>query len=701
MEVKLSNCNNIESGALILDEGGLNVKYAINGTGKSTIAQAIVAQVNGDEQGLERLLPYKYLQDAENNKPSISGLDTIHSVMLFNEDYVNQYVYQSDELIKDSFEIFVKTPDYDRHMKEIETLLKEINIVFKTHDELDELINNFNLFVEGFGKSKSGYSAAGIIGKGVGKGNKIENIPKGLEVYSPYLTHTEDSMNVKWIKWQIDGKQYLELADQCPYCSNSKGLKRETILKVGKEYNAKDVEHLNKIIQVFNKLMPYFDERTKQIIKEITNNISGITDQQKDYLLEVKKQVINIRDHLVNLKNIGFYSLKDANRVADELKKYVIDISLFNHFDSEEMRRKIDVINGSLKVVLEKAGKLQGELNIQKKLIKQTIEKNSSKINEFLCCAGYKYKVFIEENENEEYRMLLKPITVNEEIKSVKNHLSYGERNAFALVLFMFAALKDNPDLIILDDPISSFDGNKKFAIIYMLFLSKECFRGKTVLLLTHEFNTVIDVVRTVPHRFHPVPSAYFLTTKKGVLEEKRIRKNDIRSFRQIALKNISEPLYTINKLVYLRRLLEFENEQDDGEKGEAWNLLSNLFHKRKIPEISKRPMTDTEVKNATLEICKYIPSFDYSKEYINVTDKEKLIEMYRCANSNYEKLQIYRILYDGDEKNNPVIQKFINEVFHIENDCMFQLNPRLYDTVPQYIIDECDKDIKQEIRYK
>ena len=42
-------------------------------------------------------------------------------------------------------------------------------------------------------------------------------------------------------------------------------------------------------------------------------------------------------------------------------------------------------------------------------------------------------------------------------------HLSYGEKNAFALVLFMYSVLKDNPDLIVLDDPISSFDGNKKF----------------------------------------------------------------------------------------------------------------------------------------------------------------------------------------------------------------------------------------------
>ena len=37
------------------------------------------------------------------------------------------------------------------------------------------------------------------------------------------------------------------------------------------------------------------------------------------------------------------------------------------------------------------------------------------------------------------------------------------------------------------------------------------------------------------------------------------------------------------------------------------------------------------------------------------------------------------------------IIQKFINEAVHIENDYIYQLNPSVYQTVPQYVIDECD----------
>lgn len=695
MRIKINNCNNIENGELLLTEGTLNIKYAINGTGKSTIAHAIAATIKKDESMLKVLTPYKYLLDSDNHKPSVDGIDTVQGIMIFNEEYVSQYVYQPDELIKDSFKIFVKSQDYDKHMKEIERQLKEINNIFQTHNELDELIYNFRLFIDGFGKSKSGYSSSGHIGKGFGKGNKIDNIPLGLEVYSPYLQHTDNSLNVKWIKWQIDGKQYLDLADQCPYCSTGQiSSKKKTILQVEKEYDSKSIEHLNKMLQVFEKLLPYFDEKTQQTIKDISFNVDGITTPQKNFLLEIKNQVEIMLKQLENLKNIGFHSLKHTEKVADELKHYIIDIALFGHLNSKNTQEKINAINSSLNIVMERAGILQGEMNKQKKLIKQTIEKNSSSINNFLRCAGYHYEVVIEEVDNKEYRMLLKPTTIDAKIDSVRQHLSYGERNAFALALFMFASLKENPGLIILDDPISSFDGNKKFAIINMLFLSKTCFRNRTVLLLTHDFNTVIDIIHTMPQNFNPTPIAHFLTNKNGVLTEIQIQKRDIRSFKEIVMTNIKEPIDTINKLIYLRRLLEFENEQSNGEKGVAWNLLSNLFHKREVPLISNRNMTPEEIKEATDEIRKYVPEFEYSVEYKKVCNKEKLIDIYRHANSNYEKLQVYRIFHDGERYDNLVVKKFLNEVFHVENDYLFQLNPRCYDTVPQYIIEECDKDV-------
>ena len=43
MQLKIKNCNNIENGEFDITEGRLNIKYAINGTGKSTIKEFIIA----------------------------------------------------------------------------------------------------------------------------------------------------------------------------------------------------------------------------------------------------------------------------------------------------------------------------------------------------------------------------------------------------------------------------------------------------------------------------------------------------------------------------------------------------------------------------------------------------------------------------------------------------------------------------------
>ncbi|TOA22982.1 AAA family ATPase, partial [Vibrio parahaemolyticus] len=91
--------------------------------------------------------------------------------------------------------------------------------------------------------------------------------------------------------------------------------------------------------------------------------------------------------------------------------------------------------------------------------------------------------------------------------------LSFGERNAFAIVLFMYECLSKKPDLIILDDPISSFDKNKKYAILEMLFRRKaeNCLKSKTVLMLTHDVEPIIDTVKAVQKQFDSQVFASYL----------------------------------------------------------------------------------------------------------------------------------------------------------------------------------------------
>ena len=113
---------------------------------------------------------------------------------------------------------------------------------------------------------------------------------------------------------------------------------------------------------------------------------------------------------------------------------------------------------------------------------------------------------------------------IDSNIDNARNHLSYGEKNAFALILFMYDVLKNNQQLIILDDPISSFDKNKKFAIIEKLFRGDNSFKNKTVLMLTHDFEPIVDIILHHSDIFNVVkPNAYFL---ENIVENKLTEHN-------------------------------------------------------------------------------------------------------------------------------------------------------------------------------
>jgi len=48
MKIEINSCNNIEKGEIKICEDKLNIKYALNGIGKSTIAYALDYTINNN-----------------------------------------------------------------------------------------------------------------------------------------------------------------------------------------------------------------------------------------------------------------------------------------------------------------------------------------------------------------------------------------------------------------------------------------------------------------------------------------------------------------------------------------------------------------------------------------------------------------------------------------------------------------------------
>ena len=113
--VHLENCNCIKKADIKIQEGTLNIKYGTNGTGKSTISKAVSLKAQGDEEKLQSLRPYM-ANDSE--KTIVNGLN-FNKVMVFNEEYVNSYLFEDDSFLENSFKVFLKSDECEELSKNI------------------------------------------------------------------------------------------------------------------------------------------------------------------------------------------------------------------------------------------------------------------------------------------------------------------------------------------------------------------------------------------------------------------------------------------------------------------------------------------------------------------------------------------------------------------------------------------------------
>ena len=694
MEFIINNCNNIDTGIIQVTKSKLNIKFGINGTGKSTIAKAIKYGVESPDK-LNELTPFKLRNSETELKPEVIKPDEIKSVFIFNEEYLNQFLYKQDELISNSFEIFIKTPNYVQSVEKIEEILTGIKKVFSDNQELEQIINDFESLSKSFATTQTGLSKTSFLYKGLKDGgNKIEHIPEALKEYSSFI---KNKSCTSWLDWQIKGGDFIDISESCPYCTAVTTEKKETIKSISTIYDKNVIKNLSIIIDAIRNLGDYFSEEARVTLEKITNKQSGLEDPEMSYIVVIKQQIDNLLVMFKALKYISPKSFKEDEKAEEKLKSLVIDIDLFDRFKSDKTKAIIESLNTSLNDVLAKIGVLQGEIIKQKQQTKKIIEEHQSSINEFLTNAGYKYIVEIKDDQTNDYKLILRHIDLDEKIAGGNQHLSFGEKNAFALVLFMYEALSKKPDLIVLDDPISSFDKNKKYAIMHMLFRGDNCLKSRSVIMLTHDLEPIVDTIKILNRDFGGFTEAKFLSTKDGLLIEKSIKKENIITFSQMCNKAIDSNFDDIIKLIYLRRKYEIIDDL-----GNEYQVISNLFHKRRIDnvedhrkEAGNNSLSTEDFRNGVEKIREIIVNFDYESILIKILDKVQIKKIYDESDNRYVKLHLFRILYDSSLiEIGSVLKKFINETFHIENELISQLDPTEFDLIPDFIIDECDKHI-------
>ena len=693
-DVTLHHCKNFDTATFRVEPKKLNIKYAPNGTGKSSVADGIQCAISGDQDSIESIKPFKDRGSRTSASFESEGLDDFKSIEVFNETYVNSVVFLQDSLFAPSFDVFVKTKEYEDTLRRIEKLLEDVRKCFE-EDETKHLISVLDvLFISICGNSgltgKNLLRATAPVKKGLSNGNLKVAIPDEFTSFSAYIMSERLS---KWAKWHANGSEILDTDDdKCPFCGQDIASLKTLIGNIDQKYVSKDADNLDKVFAGVIETKDYLCDTTGNKLDEIMQSSEPLSSDQENYFIEVAVQVQIISKKLTKAKELAsFFRLIDVGKnIPSEIADCKIDLSLLSHFDSEKTRSIVSRFNKALESTQKEAKVLLGVINREKDRLARSLNGYELEINSFFSDAGYPY--YIKIGVAADNQCSVKLIHSSQyQVENASGVLSYGERNALALVFFMYSALSSNPDLVILDDPITSFDGHKRFAILHMLFLkdddSPNTLKNRTVILLTHEYEVVFDIEHTLKSEFQPLAKTTLLSNSHGVIEETTIDAGDLKPVRSLFEELACNSDDVIVRIAYARKILEF-----DGNKNLAWEVLSSLVHHRKVPMFKDgTPLSKKEIKEATADIEAVIKQeFNYNELLRQICNLQAMKSAFDAKSCNYEKLQIARIALDGDGVDR-VAKKLLDETLHVDNGFIYQLDPRHFEIVPDSIIEQCE----------
>lgn len=694
--VHVENCNNIKTADLTVEEQKMNIFFGRNGSGKSTIARAISLVSQGEK--LDMLRPYGI--KTPENQPNVTGIGE-NTIMVFNEDYVKKYVYQKNTVIHNAFDVLLRTAEYDAAKLAVDTELQNLKTVILEDENINRLINQLQILL---GKIKVSAnkqidrrSAKGILD---GKGAYF-NPPKELESMKPFF----DDMNVtKWATWRLQGYEQFGEKGVCPYCTsgdNEDTHKRNKIFL--NSFDKSSVEIANVILSALEELQEFVDNEKIVQLKSFFG-IDGNRSSLETFLVKLNAEAQYLLTQLVNIRDfngslVNKEKLKELETMLSDMK---IDLNVLDsYFTTEYTTHQLEGVNKKIDELISDIGRLKGEIAKYNRYLSEQIKDRTDDINGFLQLAGFRYrfdvKIDAEDNASAKLEYILPDKTLRD-LDAPNEHLSWGERHAFALIMFMYDAISKNADIIILDDPISSFDRNKKYAIINRLFKTGDKDKSlyqRTVILLTHDFEPVIDYIQTHSGRQDAKSNiAYYVENVDGNMICSRITENKDMMSSVVLLKELAkdERLHIAARIGSLRKYIEhqFLNPRDDSN---AYNILSSLMHGREKAtkdNEGKTTLSDDEVAEGTKYIKEYILDFDYDVLLQECSPKE-LVKNYREITCGaYEKFLILRFYVERDEEArnrlrtyNDVLRKYVDETFHIENDYLYSLDVRRFNVVP------------------
>lgn len=616
--------------------------------------------------------------------------------------------------MENSFKVFLKSDETDRLSVQINTLLSSLQNVFQETEEIHNLRGFLPQYFDPIKYKDGEVQKRGGVGEFIkGNGGGFEKYLE-LNEYSPFYKNRDMGSISKWAKWRNDGTKQMN-GNYCPFCTHQMdidkiGEQNEIIAKVFKN---SALSTANAVLEYVQKAVENGYINSEEV--EVLNGYIGNSSREDALYAELQQLAVETNYLLTKIEKILLFRPMNVSHdqlecIENNLDEMLIDPRQLSKFYTTELIKElVETIKSKIEELKTNTGKLKGLFIQHDNKMKKIIEDRKDDINQFFALAGFPYNFVIKGNGENKAVSYLIPCNMSEQdkITQPEKHLSWGERNAFSLVMFMFEALSSDVDLIVLDDPITSFDKDKKFAIIRRLFDNqKPSFRDKTVLMLTHELQPIIDYIYsdffsrlglTTP------VNAKLIQNEDSIIKEYPIEKSDLLNTVELTKKVAcdSNKIMAI-RVVNLRKYIEITDSEYSTSP--IYEVLSNLIHGREVPENANKGPLDSDVLNTGCEeITSYLGELTYD-DILAELSKDNLLLLIHGDNV-YENIIAIRLLFERCDgllgklrKSYPAACKFVNETNHIENDYIFQLDPFKFFSIPTVYLNEINEFIKEEI---
>lgn len=460
---KLSKNNEIK-----FSKEGISVIYGPNGTGKTSLVKVLSSEKGTKVKYTYNENEYKdgsqfFVINDQNNRNIIKGEtkdfllgDNIKKEFELQEYIENEYdrlCKESISILKNNYKISStssKSIDCFSEWKSIQDIIKDLmnnrskgaNIKVDTY--ISELEKHAQIIVPEYEEDKLEYIISDL----------SEKNPFIIEIETIDTNKLANNSHIKEIEENTEAIKILSRFNykkQCIVC-DSNGIDSEKLL--------------NKKSKNKEEIIKTLDEKTKKIIEKIITNIS-------------EKDPFRIKD--IMLKSIETGDLKEVSELIKLIKEYkdILVKRITNDLVQLYKTSDIKIKNEEYKKMINQKPDITEEDFLY---IEQIINSNMNKKLQIIRDDKKNIKIVLEDRDF---------LGIERE----KLPLSTGEQNFLSLTFEFLKAKNSDKPIIILDDPISSFDSIYKNKIVYAIV---KILQNKKRIILTH--NT--DLLRLLDGQF-------------------------------------------------------------------------------------------------------------------------------------------------------------------------------------------------------